>query len=221
MDSDIKRYVDKGDISSLKYIFVDCLDVDPTFEKYREEYDYCKKVSGLFEDYKQLTLLSENKNDWDIDYWAKLKNDLIKNFSDKRFQHMIKVAQVVHKEKVERLKRERKQLELEKEKNLIQEQIYSKQTENLNTHQFIEQTDLKKQQDEELEKKRKQLALEYESQIKREKAEKQQQIIRTQNRSQQQSYTKSSNDSKKAMGIVLLGIVLIVVLVIILVVLIQ
>lgn len=203
MDSDIKRYVDKGDISSLKYIFVDCLDVDPTFEKYREEYDYCKKVRGLFEDYKQLTPLSENKNDWDIDYWAKLKNDLIKDFSDKRFQHMIKVAQVVHKEKVERLKRERKQLELEKEKNLIQEQICSKKTENSNTYQFIEQTDFKKQQDEESEKKRKQLALEYENQIKREKAEKQQQIIRTQNRSQQQSHTKSSNDSKKAMGIVL------------------
>jgi len=218
MDSYIKQYADKGDISSLKYIFVDCLDVDPTFEEYREEYDYCKRVSGLFEDYKQLTPLSENKNDWDIDYWANLKNDLIKNFSDKRFQYMIKVAQVVHKEKIERLKRERKQLKSEKEKSLLQEQMYSKQIENLNNHQFTEQTDLKKQQDEELEKKRKQLALEYENQIKREKAEKQQQIIRTQ--SLQQSHSKSSNDSKKAMGIVLLSIILIVILVILIIVLI-
>lgn len=49
MNTEIKNYADSGDIKSLKYIFVDALDVDPTFVRYEEEYNYCKSVPGLLE----------------------------------------------------------------------------------------------------------------------------------------------------------------------------
>ena len=44
MNTEIKKYADSGDIKSLKYIFVDSLDVDPTFVRYEEEYNYCKSI---------------------------------------------------------------------------------------------------------------------------------------------------------------------------------
>ena len=42
MDIRIKNYADARDLKELKYIFVDALDVDPTFVRYEEEYNYCK-----------------------------------------------------------------------------------------------------------------------------------------------------------------------------------
>ena len=38
MNKEIKNFADSRDLKSLKYIFVDCLDVDPTFVRYEEEY---------------------------------------------------------------------------------------------------------------------------------------------------------------------------------------
>ena len=55
MHDEVKKCVESKDIKGLRYIFVDCLDVDPTFEKYSEDYEYSKKVVGLFEEYKELT----------------------------------------------------------------------------------------------------------------------------------------------------------------------
>ena len=107
MHKEVKRYADSGDIKGLRYIFVDCLDVDPTFEKYKEDYKYCKNLNGLFEAHKELTPLSMNKSSWNDDYWQKLKMDLLDNFSDKRFKHMIQVAQVVYADKIKRLLKER------------------------------------------------------------------------------------------------------------------
>ena len=51
MNTKIKKYADSGDIKSLKYIFVDSLDVDPTFVRYEEEYNYCKSIPGLIENH--------------------------------------------------------------------------------------------------------------------------------------------------------------------------
>ena len=40
MHNEVKKCVDSGNLKSLRYIFVDCLDVDPTFEKYVEDFEY-------------------------------------------------------------------------------------------------------------------------------------------------------------------------------------
>ena len=94
MNTEIKKYADSGDIKSLKYIFVDSLDVDPTFVQYEEEYNYCKSIPGLLESHVELTPFKADKTDWDERYWTSLKMDLVKNFSDRRMAHMREVAQV-------------------------------------------------------------------------------------------------------------------------------
>lgn len=55
MDAEIKKFADSKDLKSLKYIFVDSLDVDPTFVRYEEEYNYCKSIPGLLESHIGLT----------------------------------------------------------------------------------------------------------------------------------------------------------------------
>ncbi len=101
MHKAIKENADSGDIKGLKYIFADCLDVDPTFEKYKEDYEYCqRKVPGLFEQHRDMTPLTENQKEWDYDYWRELKIDLVNNFSKKRFEHMIRVAKVIYAGKI-------------------------------------------------------------------------------------------------------------------------
>lgn len=104
---EIKKYADSGDIKSLKYIFVDSLDVDPTFARYEEEYNYCKSIPGLLEPHIELTPFSENKADWNEEYWTRLKMDLVKNFSDRRMSHMRDVAQVFLADKIKRILAER------------------------------------------------------------------------------------------------------------------
>lgn len=108
MLEEVKKFADAGDVKSLKYIFVDSLDVDPTFEDYLDDYNYCVK-KGLFEPHKKLNDFSNRQADWNDDYWQKIKRDLLKNFSRERLDHMRKVALVVLADKVERLKRERQQ----------------------------------------------------------------------------------------------------------------
>ena len=107
MNTEIKKYADAGDIKSLKYIFVDSLDVDPTFVRYEEEYNYCKSVPGLLEAHIELTPFRTNKADWNEAYWTSLKMDLLKNFSDRRMSHMREVAKVFLAEKVQRILAER------------------------------------------------------------------------------------------------------------------
>lgn len=109
MLTEIRKCVDANDIKGLRYIFVDCLDVDPTFEKYKSDYEYCTNMDGLFEPYRELMPLSLDKAAWDMNYWEQLKLDLMKNFSRKRFEHMREVAKVVYAEKVDKLLREREQ----------------------------------------------------------------------------------------------------------------
>lgn len=107
MNTEIKKYADSGDIKSLKYIFVDSLDVDPTFVRYEEEYNYCKSIPGLLESHVELTPFKTNKADWNEQYWTSLKMDLVKNFSDRRMSHMREVAKVFLADKVQRIVAER------------------------------------------------------------------------------------------------------------------
>lgn len=117
MIAGVKKCIDDGDITGLRYIFLDSLDVDPTFEKYKDDYAACRSLKGMFEPYIELTPLSLSHSDWNMDYWVKIKFDQKKNFSEKRFAHMIEVAKVVHAEKIERLLAERaaKQAKIEKQ----------------------------------------------------------------------------------------------------------
>ena len=41
MKKEVKELIDNRDINRLKYIFVDALDVDPTFDNYIEIFNYC------------------------------------------------------------------------------------------------------------------------------------------------------------------------------------
>lgn len=108
MHEDVKKAVQTGDVKRLKYIFVDSLDVDPTFENYKEDFDYCSQ-NNIFENHEVLTKLQKEPSNWTFDYWKSLKKDLTKNFSKKRLLHMTEVAKVIYKDKVERLKKERNQ----------------------------------------------------------------------------------------------------------------
>ena len=108
MLAEVKKCADKGDITGLRYIFADRLDVDPTFEKYRAEYEFCKGIDGMFEGFEDLNGIIFDVNRWDLQYWIQLKLDLKKNFSQERFEHMMKVAQIVYADKIERLLAERK-----------------------------------------------------------------------------------------------------------------
>lgn len=107
MDTEIKKLADNKDLKSLKYIFVDSLDVDPTFVRYEEEYNYCKSIPGLLEQHMELTPFTQDKSTWKELYWTNLKMDLVKNFSDKRMMHMREVAKVFLAEKVQRILAER------------------------------------------------------------------------------------------------------------------
>lgn len=69
MYKEVKKCVDERDIKGLKYIFVDCFDVDFIFEKYVEDYEYCKNLNGFFESYKELILFLMDKSLWDENYW--------------------------------------------------------------------------------------------------------------------------------------------------------
>lgn len=107
MDKTIKNLADNRDIKSLKYIFRDSLDVDPTFLRYEEDYNYCKNIPGLLEEHIELTPFTYEHTKWNEDYWTRLKMDLVKNFSDVRMCHMREVATVFLAEKIQRIIDER------------------------------------------------------------------------------------------------------------------
>lgn len=121
MIASVKKCIDNGDIIGLRYIFLDSLDIDPTFEKYKDDYHFCEKLAGMFEPYIELTPLSSSQLDWNIDYWNKIKFDQKKNFSKERFEYMIDIAKVVHAKKIKRLLAERaqKQKNNEQDKQLL------------------------------------------------------------------------------------------------------
>ena len=107
MNIEIKNFADSRDLKSLKYIFVDSLDVDPTFVRYEQEYNYCRSIPGLLERHVELTPFTQDQSKWNESYWTSLKMDLIKNFSDVRMTHMREVAKVLLADKVQRILAER------------------------------------------------------------------------------------------------------------------
>lgn len=110
MLAEVRKCAEANDIKGLRYMFVDCLDVDPTFAKYEEDYNYCKNIPGFFDAHIDLNGMVSDSGIWDTSYWNQLKIDLMKNFSKERFEHMIQVAKVVYAEKIERLVNERQSL---------------------------------------------------------------------------------------------------------------
>ena len=106
MSKYIRNYADNGDFKELKHVFTDALDIDPTFEQYQEDYEYCQN-KGLLESHRELTPFISDPSRWTEDYWIKLKMDLVENFSEQRMEHMRKVAKVYLAEKIVRLERER------------------------------------------------------------------------------------------------------------------
>lgn len=102
----IKQAADTGNLRTLRNIFALALDDDPTFENYQEEYNYVRD-KGLLEPHRELTPLTEDPAHWTEEYWVHLETDLRENFSEKRMEHMKRVAQVLLKEKIARLHTER------------------------------------------------------------------------------------------------------------------
>lgn len=187
MHNEVKKHADDKDIRWLQYGFADCLDVDPTFEEYEEDFQYCcKNVPEIFERHVDLTThIDNNQRNWTNDYWNGLKVDLLKNFSRERFEHMQKVARIVYADKIFRLEQERKQelemehrrRELEQENKRFEEDIRkncnvqsegnlynsSKDQSNRNTEVQLNINKTSKQQKQELELKRARRELEQEN----------------------------------------------------------
>ena len=109
MHESVRQAADKGDRERIKFVFVDCLDVDPTFREYQEDFDYCRK-KGLFDSHQELTKWRASKSEWDENYWFTLKKDFQKNASVERLNHMREVAKVFLADKVKRLEHERMQV---------------------------------------------------------------------------------------------------------------
>lgn len=110
MDARIKDYADSGNARALKYIFADSLDIDPTFETYADDYEYCKNVNGFIVPYMRLFPLIEDPSEWNESYWARMKVDLINNFSEERFNHMMEVVKVTKKDQIEQIKKQREEM---------------------------------------------------------------------------------------------------------------
>lgn len=211
MLSEVKKCAECRDVKGLRYIFVDSLDVDPTFEKYKEDYEFCKKINGFFEPYVELNPLLMQEEKWNMNYWDQLKLDLMKNFSEKRFEHMISVAHVVYAEKRLRLLEERTKQKSEismKSNNEIVTQHTLSQT--LSSDEPVRERSKKEKEDErfremarQLEEKERQKAEE-----RRKDEEKNRAYLLQSNR------ISDSNGSKKWVGIVLVAVVIVVVVLI-------
>lgn len=95
-DKYIKECYESNDVKALRDIFVHAPDRDPSFEMFRNDYNECR--DKLFEPHKELTPLADNSNGkWkNKDYFATLHLDLMRNFSQKRFEHLLEVAKVYY-----------------------------------------------------------------------------------------------------------------------------
>lgn len=209
MNIEVKKCADNKDIKGLKYIFVDCLDVDPTFEKYKEEYGYCSKIPGFLEEYIELTPLLMGMNQWNEEYWVKLKVDLLNNFSEKRFTHMIAVAKVVKADKVKRLVKERKALAQITEKTTTNVLRYA--PESADSKNKIDSDEPKKDEDKykKIELENREIQKKIDSDEKARYAKKAE-LIREENEKYQQSSHKDLHQ-KKVTGIVLIAMSIIVI----------
>lgn len=98
---EVKTAVESGDISSLKYHFCDCLDGDPTFSEYEEDYEYCKRNGILFVPHSELHPM--NCNSVTDEYWVQLKKDFMQNPSVERMEHMREVAKILYSSRIRKI----------------------------------------------------------------------------------------------------------------------
>lgn len=217
MNKEIKKYVDEQEVNRLKYIFADALDIDPTFERYQEEFEYCK-TKGILEPYVELTPFQLDKANWDEEYWSSLKWDLQENFSEKRMLHMCEVAEIVRAEKIQRLRQERAERakqELE-EHNRAVEQLAKERRKanrtnfaqaegcttenNIPTSNKREGISRKAEQEQQL-KKAKQELEEHNRAVEQEQIEKERRKVNRNNSVQTSECKIGTNNPKKAIGI--------------------
>lgn len=208
MNKEIKDYADRGEIRRLKYIFSDCLDVDPTFEKYKEDYEYCKSKGNIFEKHQELTPFQSEKNQWNKAYWIKLKMDLVSNFSEERLLHMVEVSKVVYKEKIERIKEERRKLE-EENRRVQQEKEIFEQKKSLEVVPKQKTISKQEQQERELEKKRRQL----EEENRRVVQEKKEVEVKRHLERENQKIDQEDSSIKKLVGVAITVAIIIVVMI--------
>lgn len=195
MDKDIKKYVDQGDIATLRYVFSQSLDIDPLFDDYSEEYDYCVR-KGVFETHLEdgFTPMTNDESRWDKSYWTKLCLDLEKNLSKKRLDHMRDVARVVYADKIKRLKESKPEIVNDSEinrsnidDNSNNDKIQTKSSrEALNAKLRADRA----KQDADVEREKKKLAREREQDLEQERKE----------RSTSSSVNNGDTKSKKAFG---------------------
>lgn len=102
----IKKLVENKDMKGIRYVFLNALDVDPTFENYIDDFNYCKS-KGFIDPHKELTPFTNDKSKWNEEYWGKIETDITKNFSEKRMNHLREVAKVFMADKIDRLNKER------------------------------------------------------------------------------------------------------------------
>lgn len=220
MLAEVKKCAENNNIRGLRYIFADSLDVDPTFEKYKEDYDYCKKINGFFEPFVEITPLISDKGRWNMNYWDQLKIDLMKNFSSKRFEHMIDVAKVVYSDKVSRLVSERQaEAELEqRNKKIEEEKVRPREridTSQEVTHSTISQSDVQKREtsmkQQQLEQRNKEIEEQQRQQRERIEARRKESIA-------SQAGNRTNDDSsKKIMGVALVVLIIAIVVVVLMV----
>lgn len=214
MLEEVKKCIDRDDIQGLRYIFADALDVDPTFERYREDYNYCKGINNFFEANVEKTPLRQESSRWDRQYYEQLKIELMKNFSEVRFEHMIKVAKVVYADKAARLLSERQKRE---QQNINKPDIKSSTLEkNINMSQSALHNE--ELQEKKLAEMRKQL--EHENQEAERKIKEQKALVEAKKRqninvNKTNSNNTADNSLKKVVGAVLAVIVLVVIILLI------
>lgn len=105
--------ISKGGIKRMRYLFRDSTDVDPTFEEYKKVFQLAKQ-HGFVEDHEERTPfkseaeLKTMNSDELIDYYIAIKRDLAENLSEERMDYQIKLSQIIHSEKLKRIKEENK-----------------------------------------------------------------------------------------------------------------
>lgn len=103
--NDVRNAVESGDISSLKYFFCDCLDGDPTFAEYEDDYEYCKSKGVFFVTHTELHPMSCGAVD--ESYWVQLKKDFMQNPSVERMEHMREVAKILYSSRIRKIEEDK------------------------------------------------------------------------------------------------------------------
>lgn len=105
----LKKYIQVAgnDFLSLRRYFYNGFDLDPTFDTYQSDFEYCKE-RGFVESHKGLTPFVYDQSLWTKDYYDKIHGDLLRNLSSYRVKHLKRVARFVFKTKIEKIEARRR-----------------------------------------------------------------------------------------------------------------